>query len=77
MGGPGSGRFSGKEKYPYDDWADGNPHILVCGRDFSRDLDPKAFGTAVRYAFKRRGLKLKFKSLDWRRVRVMAVRDDS
>ena len=61
------------EKYPYDEWIDGNPHILRRGEHFDSTLNVASFENAVRYGFKKRGFKVRFERLDFSTVKVTAV----
>lgn len=62
------------EKYPFGDWFDGQPHLLVMGRDWSPHLTRDNFGRTIRDAAARRGLKLSLRARGMRKTVVTAYR---
>ena len=61
------------EKYPYDQWTDGNPHILRRGEDYDYNLNVGSLEKSLRYGFGKRGYKMKFERIDFSTVKVTAV----
>lgn len=57
------------EKYPYDDWLDGQSRRFIKGEDF--DGKPSSFITNIREAAKRRGLRVSTRQgPDWAEVQM-------
>ena len=67
----GAGRT---EAYPFDEWFDGNPWLLVEGEDYT--CKPTSFDSSVRAAANRRGLKVTIRQHpEGRALQVSKVED--
>lgn len=68
---PNPGHFT--EKYPYDEWLDEKPRILVRGVDFGEDLSVGSLRNTFKRAIERRGYRLRIRVINNDEVAIQAL----
>lgn len=68
---PNPGQFT--EKYPYDEWLDEKPRILVRGVDFGAHLTVEGLRNTFKRGIEKKGYRMRFKVISNDEVAVQAL----